>query len=244
MAYEYTSSLFDNKPTIPMNVLVACEESQTVCIQFRKNGHRAFSADIQPCSGGHPEWHIQGDCIPIINGNCIFQTMDGNTHTQEGQWDLLIAHPPCTYLTVTGNSWFNVDKYGEKAQKRIQDRKSAFEFFMKFINANCGKIAVENPIGYASSYYKQPTQIIQPWQFGDDARKATCLWLKNLEPLYPTKIVSITLVKTGHGTDSPWHAYTWNLPPDERARARSKTFYGIAKAMADQWGGIVNEKIN
>jgi hypothetical protein len=225
-----------------MNVLVACEESQAVCIEFRKNGHRAFSADLQDCSGWHPEWHIKGDVLPIINGNCTFQTMDTHTHTQVGAWDVLIAHPPCTFLTVTGNSWFNVEKYGYRARKRIKDRADAFQFFMKFIRAECDKIAVENPIGFASSYYVKPSQIIQPYQFGDDARKSTCLWLKNLPKLRPTKVIPYTVIKTGHGTDSPWHAYTWNLPPAERAKARSKTFPGIAKAMADQWGGIVNDQ--
>ena len=225
-----------------MNVLVACEESQTVCKAFRERGHRAFSCDLVPCSGGHPEWHIQGDALQLINGNCTFVTADTHTHThtQAGPWDLLIAHPPCTYLTVTGNSWFNIEKYGAKAIKRAQLRQEAFEFFMKFVNAKCDRIAIENPIGFVSSYYKKPTQVIQPYQFGEDARKATCLWLKNLPPLKPTKIINYTVVKTGHGTDSPWHAYTWNLPPAERARARSKTFPGIANAMAEQWGYLTD----
>lgn len=228
--------LYEYEKKDRMNVLVACEESQEVCKAFRSRGHRAFSCDLQECSGGHPEWHINGDVLPIINGDCTFVTADQHTHTQAGEWDLLIAHPPCTYLTCTGNSWFNIEKYGDKAIKRIQLREEAFEFFMVFINAECKKIAVENPIGYASSHYRKPSQIIQPYQFGEDARKATCLWLKNLPPLVPTKIITPTLVKTGHGTDSPWHAYTWNLPREERSRARSKTFPGIAKAMAEQWG--------
>ena len=218
-----------------MNVLVACEESQEVCKAFRSLGHRAFSADLQECSGGHPEWHIQGDVLPIINGDCTFMTADTHTHTQSGQWDILIAHPPCTYLTVTGNSWFNIVKYGDKARQRYRDRDEAFEFFMRFINAKCERIAVENPIGYPCTHYQKPTQIIQPWQFGEDAMKATCLWLKNLPKLRATKIVTPSRVRTGHGWDSPWHAYTWNLPPQERARARSKTFPGIAMAMAEQW---------
>lgn len=219
-----------------MNVLIACEESQEVCKAFRMRGHRAFSCDLQECSGGHPEWHIQGDCLALINGNCTFRTADTHTHTQVGQWDLLIAHPPCTYLTVTGNSWFNVERYGDKAIERAKLRDEAFEFFMCFVNAECERIAIENPIGFVSSRYKKPSQVIQPYWFGEDARKATCLWLKNLPLLVPTKIIPFTVIKTGHGTDSPWHAYTWNLPKDERARARSKTFPGIAKAMAEQWG--------
>ena len=129
-----------------------------------------------------------------------------------------------------------MQKYGNKAKERIRLRQEAFEFFMKFINADCERIAVENPIGFVSSYYKQPSQVIQPYWFGEDARKATCLWLKNLPLLVPTNVVPYTLVKTGHGTDSPWHAYTWSLPKEERAKSRSKTFPGIAKAFAEQWG--------
>lgn len=170
-------------------------------------------------------------------------TMDGERH-EVGKWDLVIAHPPCTFLTVTGNSWFNKEKYGEKAVKRERLRTEAFKFFMEFANMKtCERVAIENPIGYVSTYWKKPTQIIQPYQFGDDARKATCLWLKNLPPLKPTKIIRYTVVKTGHGTDSPWHAYTWNLPREERAKARSKTFPGIANAMADQWGNADKEPI-
>lgn len=219
-----------------MNVLIACEESQAVCKAFRARGHRAFSCDLYECSGGHPEWHINGDALAVIDGNCKFTTQDGKEHEQRGQWDILIAHPPCTYLTVTGNSWFNVEKYGDKARKRIKDREEAMQFFMKFVYAECERIAIENPIGFMSSYYRHPDQVIQPYWFGDDARKSTCLWLKNLPPLKPTNIVPFTLVKTGHGTDSPWHADTWCIRDrEERAKARSKTFTGIAEAMADQW---------
>lgn len=219
-----------------MNVLIACEESQAVCKAFRARGHRAFSCDLYECSGGHPEWHINGDALAVIDGNCKFTTQDGKEHEQRGEWDILIAHPPCTYLTVTGNSWFNVDKYGDKARKRMKDREEARQFFMKFVYAKCERIAIENPIGFMSSYYRQPDQVIQPYWFGHDARKATCLWLKNLPPLKPTNIVSFTIVKTGHGTDSPWHADTWHIRDrEERAKARSKTFTGIAEAMADQW---------
>lgn len=218
-----------------MRVLVACEESQTVAKAFRANGHEAYSCDIQPCSGGKPEWHIFGDCLNVLDGNCWFVTEDGVKHKITGRWDLIIAHPPCTYLTCTGNSWFSVEKYGNKARQRYVLRDQAFKFFMKFVSAKCDHIAIENPIGYVSSHYRKPDQIIQPYQFGDDARKATCLWLKGLPKLVPTKIVPFTVVKTGHGYDSPWHAYTWSLPPKERAKARSKTFQGIADAMADQW---------
>ena len=155
-----------------------------------------------------------------------------------GKWDLIIAHPPCTYLTVTGNRWFNVDKYGEKAVQREREREEAIRFFMKFVNADCDKIAIENPIGCLSSRYRKPDQIVQPYFFGDRARKSTCLWLKGLKPLKKTNVVEPVIVryKNGKGTDNPWHMETINLSPSERAKARSKTFPGIAKAMAEQWG--------
>jgi hypothetical protein len=239
-----------------MKVLVACEESQTVCKAFREKGHEAYSCDIIECSGGHPEWHIQGDVLDVLNPtqHCTpvgdvfegieFKTVDGVAHTIQPKWDLIIAHPPCTYLTVTGNRWFNVEHYGEKALKRIADREEAAEFFMKIANASCDKIAIENPIGYMSTYYRKPEQIIHPYYFAerqDDVnceRKATCLWLKGLKPLeYEIKFEPrVIKYKNGKGTDSPWHINTMSLPPAERAKARSKTFPGIAKAMAEQWG--------
>lgn len=221
-----------------MNVLVACEESQRVCIAFREKGHNAFSCDIEPCSGGHPEWHIMQDVIPLLDGTCQFTTTDGTDHYIDGKWDLIIAHPPCTYLTVTGNRWFNVDRYGEKAVQRLKKLEEAAGFFMEFVNCNSQKIAIENPIGYMSTIYKKPSQIIQPYMFGDPARKATCLWLKGLPKLTPTDIVEPDIIhyKNGNGTDSPWHMESIKMPPKERAKARSKTFPGIAKAMAEQWG--------
>ena len=221
-----------------MNVLVACEESQRVCMAFRDKGHNAFSCDIIDCSGGHPEWHIKQDVIPLLNGRCEFSTVDGTKHKIEGKWDLIIAHPPCTYLTVTGNRWFNVEQYGEKAIERAKLRKEAFEFFMEFVSADCEKICIENPIGYPNTHYKKPEQIIQPYMFGDAARKATCLWLKELKPLQPTNIVGPVIIKykNGKGTDNPWHVETIGLPSEERAKVRSKTFLGIAKTMAEQWG--------
>lgn len=153
-----------------------------------------------------------------------------------GKWDLIIAHPPCTYLTVTGNSWFNVQKYGDKARKRFEDRYKAIVFFMYFALANCDRIAIENPVGIMNTAFRKPDCIVHPYYFGDDAKKKTCFWLKGLPPLKETNRIEPTTVITGHGTDSPWHAYSWNLPPDERAKARSKTFPGIARAMAEQWG--------
>ena len=221
-----------------MKVLVACEESQTVCKAFRERGHEAYSCDIQEPSGGHPEWHIHGDAIAALDGGVI-TTMDGKQH-DVGKWDLLIAHPPCTYLTVTGNRWFNEERYGEKARQRKELRNEAANFFMSFINADVDKIAVENPIGYMSTVYQKPSQIIHPYMFGDPARKATCLWLKGLPKLTPTDIVEPVVIhyQNGNGTDNPWHMDTLKLPPNERAKARSKTFPGIAAAMAEQWGGV------
>lgn len=227
-----------------MNILVACEESQRVCTAFRERGHNAFSCDIIECSGGHPEWHITQDVLPLLNGNCEFETTDGKIHYIDGKWDMILAFPPCTYLTVTGNRWFNIEKYGEKAIQRMKDREDAAEFFLKFANANCDKIAIENPIGYMSSCFRKPDQIIHPYYFAESEddenceRKATCLWLKGVKPLaYEIKYAPrIIRYKNGKGSDSPWHMKTMGLPPDERAKARSKTFPGIAKATAEQWG--------
>lgn len=213
----------------PMRVLVACEESQEVCKAFRELGHEAYSADIQEPSGGHPEWHILGDAVPLINGECVFQTMDGHEHHIDGEWDMLIAHPPCTHLAVSGMRWF------KEGKKPIYLQDEAADFFMKFIGARCKRIAVENPVCIMSTRYKKPTQIINPYQFGHPEQKKTCLWLKGLPLLKETKNV---------------YDYMLTLPIKERTRIwqlgsghskeRSKTFPGIAKAMAEQWGGKCN----
>ena len=205
-----------------MKVLVACEESQAVCKEFRKLGHESYSCDIVPCSGGHPEWHLQQDVLPLL----------------KEKWDMIIAFPPCTYLTVTGNRWFNIDRYGEKAIQRHKERKDAIDFFMAFANADCEKIAIENHVGIMSSEWRKPNQIINPWQFGDAFEKKTCLWLKGLPELKPTNIVEIPPRKRfDSGKSMPsWYAEAWHLPKEERAKLRSKTFPGIARAMAEQWG--------
>ena len=228
-----------------MKVLVACEESQAVCIEGRKLGHEVYSCDIQECSGGHPEWHIMCDVVPLLNGNCDFNTMDGENHTLSGRWDMIIAFPPCTYLTVTGNRWFNIDRYGEKAIQRHKDRKDGVDFFMAFANADCEKIAIENPVGIMSSEWRKPNQIINPWQFGDAFEKKTCLWLKGLPELTHTNIVKIPpRKKFDSGKSMPsWYAEAWHLPKEERAKLRSKTFPGIAKAMAQQWMGESNRSM-
>ena len=233
-----------------MNVLVACEESQAVCTAFRERGHNAFSCDIQECSGGHPEWHIQGDVLPLLNGNYTFTTADSQVHTQNGRWDLIIAHPPCTYLTVAANKLYSVEKYGEKAVKRIQDREKAIEFFMAFVNADCYRIAIENPVGVISTRYRKPDCIIQPYQFGHPVRKTTCLWLKNLPALKPTNVVDFECIHS-KGASGGYSGNSW-IVRDENgkilsyrdprvAKARSKTFSGIAAAMADQWGAVLAE---
>lgn len=221
-----------------MNVLIACEESQRVCTAFREKGHNAFSCDILPCSGGYTEWHIQGDVLPLLNGHCGWYSQAGLYNYLDAKWDLIIAFPPCTYLTVTGNRWFNIDRYGEKAIKRHKDREEAIKFFMAFANADCERIAIENPVGIMSSEWRKPNQIINPWQFGDAFEKKTCLWLKGLPELIPTNIVEIPpRKKFDSGKSMPsWYAEAWHLPKEERAKLRSKTFPGIAKAMAEQWG--------
>lgn len=222
-----------------MRVLVACEESQRVCIAFREKGHEAYSCDIQPCSGGHPEWHIQGDCLPILDGNCSFFTSDLSIHTIFGKWDLIIAHPPCTYLTVVANCLFDTGKYGKRAWDRMVEQRKAIAFFYKFVMADCEKIAIENPLGAMSTAYRECDQIIQPWQFGDPFEKRTCLWLKNLPKLSPTKIVTPPPRHVYPSSNSmpEWYVALGKLPKAERSRERSKTFWGIARAMAEQWGG-------
>lgn len=227
-----------------MYVLIACEESQRVCLAFRKRGHIAFSCDLQDCSGGHPEWHIKADCIPLLNGFCTFTTCNGKKYRLNSKWDLIIAFPPCTYLTNSGNRWFDVIRYGYNAQNRWNDRCRSIVFFLRIAFAECDKIVIENPIGCMSTYFRKPDQIIHPYFFAeseDDVnceRKSTCLWLKGVQPLkykikYQPRIISY---KNGQGTDSLWHIDTLSLPECERAKVRSKTFPGIAEAMALQWG--------
>lgn len=192
-----------------MKVLVACEESQAVCKAFRVLGHEAYSCDIEPCSGGYPEWHLQQDVIPLL----------------KEQWDMILAFPPCTHLCVSGARWFT------EGRKPIELRDKAIEFFMLFVDVDCPKVAIENPVGVMSTYYRKPDQIIHPYQFGHPEQKRTCLWLKGLPLLRPTNDV---------------YDYMMSLPLRERTRIhylgsghsveRSKTFPGIAEAMALQWG--------
>lgn len=228
-----------------MKVLVACEESQAVTKEFRALGHEAYSCDILECSGGRPDWHIKEDVLPLLDGDCTFKTCDGVRHSINGEWDMIIGFPPCTFLTVTGNRWFNRDKYGAKADERMRERIKAIAFFLAIWSAKCQKVVIENPIGVMSSYFRKPDQIIHPYYFSEKEndenceRKSTCLWFRNVKPLRYTIRFSPRVIKykNGKGTDSPWHMETMKLPKEERSRMRSKTFPGVAKAMAQQWGG-------
>jgi len=209
-----------------MRVLVACEESQAVTKELRKLGHEAFSCDLLPCSGGHPEWHYQQDVFEVI----------------EKGWDMMIAHPPCTFLAVSGARWL-YNKDGSKNEERWKNQTEALDFVQRLMDAPIDKIAVENPISVISSNIRKPEQIIQPWMFGDKAQKSTCLWLKNLPKLKPTDIVEkgefIEFIsKKGVKKKQPkWYfdALKQAKTPAERRTLRSKTFKGIAEAMAKQW---------
>ena len=218
-------------------VLVACEESQRVTTEFRNLGHEAYSCDIKPCSGGHPEWHIQQDVLPLLNGYCKFETESGVLVSVPDKWDLIIAHPDCTYLTAAGNKWFMEDIYGEAARQRKIKREMAVEFFMRFVNADCDHIAIENPIGTMSTRYRKPDQIVNPCMFGDPYEKRTCLWLKDLPKLYETDPVEPEprqVLRSGK-TMPRWYS---NCGGDRKTN-RSKTFPGFAKAMATQWSEYV-----
>lgn len=223
-----------------MNVLVACEESQAVTIAFRGKGHNAFSCDLLEPSGNRKEWAIKQNVLPLLNGNIHFKTLDGLTHAITGKWDLLIAFPPCTNLCVSGARYFE-----RKRKEGLQ--QESIKFFLEFTKADCDHISIENPVGIMSTIYKDPTQIIEPFQFGHEARKATCLWLKNLPPLKPTKIVSPGKISSsGHSfgacaeyaTDEKGKILSWSDP--RTAIYRSKTFQGIAEAMAQQWSDCSN----
>ena len=221
-----------------MKVLVACEESQEVCKAFRAKGHEAYSADIQQPSGGHPEWHILGDVLPIIDGDCKFTTMDGEEHEVVGEWDLLIAHPPCTYLTNAGarHIWKNHQLQPDRVKLGIQAR----DLFMRFWWANASRIAIENPVPSSVFCLPEYSQIVQPFWFGHAVTKKTCLWLKNLPLLVPTEVIEPIkgremILKDGTVRRSCWEMEQKGSK-EQRAKARSKTFPGIAKAMAEQWG--------
>ena len=198
-----------------MRILLACEESQAVTREFRKLGHEAYSCDILPTSGDNPDWHIQGDVKDVLNDN----------------WDMIIAFPPCTHLASSGAAWF-------EAKRADGRQQAAIDFFLLFANCSAPKIVIENPVGIMSSHYRKPDQIIQPWQFGDSYSKRTCLWLKGVKPLTHTDVVDPgEMITYESGRSMPkWYADAWRLSKQQRSIIRSKTFPGIAKAMAEQWG--------
>ena len=223
-----------------MNVLVACEESQRVCTAFRERGHNAFSCDILPCSGGHPEWHIMQDVVPLLNGRCSFKTMDGIEHSIGGKWDMIIAHPPCTRLCNSGQRWlyWGDEEYRLKKKK---EQEEAVDFFLKFTKADCPRIAIENPMGIMSSLYRKPDFTYNPYDFENETEcKKTGIWLiGDIQPLKPTRKEPLPKEQRTQGI---WRAHfgdkklAWNDP--ETAKFRSKTPAGVAKAMASQWSDI------
>jgi hypothetical protein len=200
-----------------MKILVACEESQAVTIELRRLGHEAYSCDLEPCSGGHPEWHLQQDVLPLLMA----------------QWDMIIAFPPCTHLSNVG--------IGHRRAKAEDGRlREGIDFFMRFATADCPKIAIENPVGIMQTYWRRPDQVIEPWMFGDEASKKTCLWLKGLPPLMATALTTVQntmFYKSGPKAGKPICWVDRFTPGPDRAKLRSKTFPGIARAMAEHWAG-------
>lgn len=217
-----------------MKVLVACEESQEVCKAFRELGHEAYSCDIQKCSGGYPEWHILGDVLPILGGRCTVTTMDGTTHEIPGKWDLIIAHPPCTYLTNAGAVRMRVN--GEIQPERYAKAMEAKAFFMRFYDADCDRIAIENPTPMKIVALPGYSQAIQPYEHGHPYSKRTCLWLKGLPLLQPTNVLEQHEPYVNGGCKDAHGNYRRFQGRKERdPKTRSKTFPGIARAMAEQW---------
>lgn len=230
-----------------MKIILGCEESQAVTIAFREKGHEAYSCDLKPCSGGHPEWHIQDDILNVINGGCFPL---GNDFKRDEviiyKWDKGIFFPDCTYLTCSAEWAYKEPPYHQKVkpgtlvgEARKLARKRAIEFVKKLYNCGIQEIAIENPIGVLSTEWRKPNQIIHPYNFGEDASKSTCLWLKNLPRLNGTKYIEPRIVngkeRWGNQTDGGQNKLT---PSDNRAELRSKTYSGIAKAMAEQWGRL------
>jgi hypothetical protein len=231
-----------------MKVLVACEESQAVTKELRKLGHEAYSCDLLPCSGGHPEWHFNCDIFEVIQ-NFGGELQNGDVLESIDEWEMMVAHPPCTYLSVSGAKWYyhpddkdlptSDRRPHPRFPNRAKHRDEALDFFIKLMSVPIDRIAIENPVGIISTKYRKPNQIVQPWMFGDEATKTTCFWTKNLPDLEPTKIVGkgerITF-KSGK-SQPKWYsdALTKAKTNEERQTLRSKTFPGLAKAIAKQW---------
>ena len=233
------------KPNKPMNVLVACEESQTVCKAFREKGHEAYSCDIQECSGGHPEWHIMGDVLDVLNPKHLwskegingigFSTCDGEWHFIEDKWDIIIAHPPCTYMSKAGARFMYLTA-GNIDEERLRKALEAKEFFMKFMNADCERICIENPTPLKIVGLPQESQVIEPYFFGEKYSKRTLLWLKGLPPLYDTNFVEEHTPYLPSNTGGFARGMGGSRGVAHNAKDASKTFKGIADAMAQQWG--------
>ena len=224
-----------------MRVLVACEESQVVCKAFREKGHEAYSCDIIECSGGYPEWHIRWDVIPLLNGNCSFLTCDGELHQIDGKWDLIIAHPPCTYFSnatmVNLGRNDRPEVFNDEWKRNFyKNRENAFDFVMKIWEADCNKICIENVVGYLSTHFQKPSQYIEPYYFGEPWKKKTCLWLKNLPTLKKTCEVVATGKWVRHHLKTKNDLNGYVNRGVYSAQERSRTFEGIALAMAEQWG--------
>lgn len=218
-----------------MNILIACEESQVVCKAFRKKGHRAYSCDIQDCSGGHPEWHIKGDVIPILDGRCEFVTQNGDFHYLNDRWDMIIAHPPCTFMSKAGARWM-YPKAGEVSEVRLKKAIAARNFFYRIYNANCDKICIENPTPLKIVGLLQESQVIEPYFFGEKYSKRTLLWLKGLPSLYGTNFVEEHTPYLPSNTGGFARGMGGSRGVAHNAKDASKTFKGIADAMAEQWG--------
>ena len=226
-----------------INILVACEESQRVCEAFRKRGGKAYSCDIIECSGGHPEWHIMKDVLPLLNGNCSFTTMDGISHKIVGKWDLIIAHPPCTYMSKAG-ARFMFPVAGKINPDRLKKAMQAKEFFMQFYNSDCDRICIENPTPLKVVGLPKESQVIQPYMFGSPYSKRTLLWLKGLPELRPTDILDKFVPYLPSNTSGFSKGKGGSRGVVHNAKDASKTFPGVAQAMAEQWMPLLFEEIN
>lgn len=229
-------------------ILIVCEESQRVCISFRERGFEAYSCDLLDCSGGHPEWHIKGNCLSFVNGNCSFYTVDGTRHIISGVWDLVVGHPPCTYFSnataVNLGRKDNPDVFNEEWRNRFfANRDLMYDLFLHIYNCNAKYVAVENVIGYLNTHFRKPDQIVQPFYFGEPYRKATCLWLRNLPLLNPTEIVVPTCKWVRHTLKERNDLDGYLYKGRYTAKERSTTFWGIARAMAVQWGNFLENNV-